>query len=478
MSQTVIVFQDENILAAGGREGLKPHIQDTYKIELSGYGDPFERWKGGLKKLKEETKELKQVRLVLPSSMCQVKSMRLPFARGKELDAMVRRQMQESFRSEVIDYAVIQSDSRKGVTLVGAGVEKDVLKQFLDICRELGIGVGSVAAPMEGIQRVLGEQKESRERTAIFLFFEEDGLTSILMEKGQYKYSGRNRLFAEPGTVDFGTEVMQHVSGILQFQMASKGEEVITDLYYAGCGKEDFEFSLEELHAPKLKMHPFGDLTGVRMPPGEEASDWLLCIGAMMCGIRGRRSMNLAASYMIGESKGADTKTGIRKPVFLAAAIFVVCAAIFAVVWVRNLSMERKVRETEAWIGKTETSRQYQQALICERQAIRTRQTVQEIEQLQKNLAAYPKFDSQTIPVIEGAGRGIALKIRKYDAATGALTFDANSQDVIDIPGYIMDLAGTGLFHKVDYTGYTYQDGIYTLSLVCIMDSPRTGGTE
>lgn len=32
MSQTVIIFQDESILAVDGKEGLKPQIQRTYKI--------------------------------------------------------------------------------------------------------------------------------------------------------------------------------------------------------------------------------------------------------------------------------------------------------------------------------------------------------------------------------------------------------------------------------------------------------------
>lgn len=147
---------------------------------------------------------------------------------------------------------------------------------------------------MEAIQRILSEQKAGSGRTAIYLFFEEEGLTSILMENGQYKYSGRSRLFAEPGTLDFGTEIMRNVSGILQFQTASKSEAVVTDLYYAGCEAEDFEVSIEDLHTLNLTVHAFGEIDGVHMPVGHRTSDWLLCIGAMMNGVRGRRSMNLA----------------------------------------------------------------------------------------------------------------------------------------------------------------------------------------
>ncbi len=477
MSRTVIIFQDENILAANGKEGLRPQLQEVYRVELKGYGDPFARWADGLEELAAEVDELKRVRLLLPSSMCKEKSMRLPYAKGKELDALVKREMQEGFRSEIVDYAVIESDPRQGVSLVGAGVEKDVLKRFLTMCGKLDIEVSSVAAPMEGIQRVIGEQKAGKGRTAIFLFFEEEGLTSILMENGQYKYSGRNRLFSEPGTLDFGTEIIRNVSGILQFQMASKEKTAVTDLYYAGCRREDFEVSLEELGALNLAVHPFGELAGVGIPMGEKTSDWLLCIGAMMCGIRGMRSMNLAASYISEESRKSDTGKGFFRQALPVAAVFALCAILFAAVQVRNLSLEYRIHRTDDWIRETAASAGYRQAKADERQAQQIEQTVREIERLQKNLATYPRFDAETLADLEGARGGFSLQIRSYDAGSGVLVFDASGQEVIDIPEYIMSLEGTDLFHKVGYTGYTYRDGIYTLSLVCVMDGSGTGGT-
>ena len=47
-----------------------------------------------------------------------------------------------------------------------------------------------------------------------------------------------------------------------------------------------------------------------------------------------------------------------------------------------------------------------------------------------------------------------------YDAATGALQFDAQSGSVIGTFRAVMCLQKTGLFRKVDYTGYTYEDGV------------------
>ena len=38
----------------------------------------------------------------------------------------------------------------------------------------------------------------------------------------------------------------------------------------------------------------------------------------------------------------------------------------------------------------------------------------------------------------------------------------------------MLKLQKTGLFRKVDYTGYTYEDGVYVLSLNCILQGKET----
>ena len=70
----------------------------------------------------------------------------------------------------------------------------------------------------------------------------------------------------------------------------------------------------------------------------------------------------------------------------------------------------------------------------------------------------------------------IGMLITDFDAQTGILTFDANSPAVIDVSGYILRLQETGLFHTVDYTGYKFEDGWYTLSLSCTLEGREYGG--
>ena len=64
-------------------------------------------------------------------------------------------------------------------------------------------------------------------------------------------------------------------------------------------------------------------------------------------------------------------------------------------------------------------------------------------------------------------GQDMEVKIQTMDMETGTLTFNAVSRKVIDIPVYVQKLEDTGLFYSVDYTGYSYNDSVYTLMLTC-----------
>ena len=70
------------------------------------------------------------------------------------------------------------------------------------------------------------------------------------------------------------------------------------------------------------------------------------------------------------------------------------------------------------------------------------------------------------------------VKIKSMDAQSGLLSFQAESADVIDIPSYINKLTQTGLFSSVDYSGYQYNDGKYSLDLSCVLAAENAGGDK
>lgn len=111
MSQTVIVFEEDCILAAAGREGRNPVVSEVRRIELQGQGDTFARWQQALNRLKTEWKADK-VRLVLPANLCSTRVLTLPYSRGRQLLQMAQKEVADSFGNETADFSVLYSEKK------------------------------------------------------------------------------------------------------------------------------------------------------------------------------------------------------------------------------------------------------------------------------------------------------------------------------------------------------------------------------
>lgn len=469
MNQTVIVFSEDCILAASGREGKYPALSGVKKIGLQMQGDSFERWGQALKELPQEWKT-GQAHLVLPVSMCSSRVLKLPYAKGKQLADMASKEMADSFRNEVADYSIVSEDKKNGVDICVGGVDSGQLDSFCSICADAGIAVGSMSIPMEGYLHILQQLDSYYNRTAIYLFFEEGSMMSVLCQDGRYLYSGRSRLFSEPGTLDFGTEIVRSVSGILQFYASEKRENPITDVYYVGCPAGDFEVSVEGIENMNLKTAPMAVSEKISVPPGQKAADWIPCIGAMMKNSRAEKRIDLYRANKKFSEKG-EKQQGIGKHLLFPAAVFILCMIPTIIFFILNRITLNEIQKKQEWIASEEVQSQYNQAMDLERQLADIESSIAAVELTSQNLSVYPELSNDILRQIENAGgAGIECRITGYDASTGVLTFQAESRKVIDVPDYILKLKDSGLFHTVNYTGYDYDNEWYTLSLSCAME--------
>ena len=168
--------------------------------------------------------------------------------------------------------------------------------------------------------------------------------------------------------------------------------------------------------------------------------------------------------------------------ILAATCSLAVPVALFLVLWRRdarrlaadNQASEARERDASSRLAVAEARlAAAEQALSAEKE-LRQRYEGQ-VQALTDALATYPQVDSALISRIGAAGGAeVSMSLTGYDADTGALRFDAQSTSVIDIPGYVLKLQSLGLFRKVDYTGYTYEDGMYVLSLNCILQGKET----
>ena len=173
--------------------------------------------------------------------------------------------------------------------------------------------------------------------------------------------------------------------------------------------------------------------------------------------LRANKELDLLRSYR-RLSRGSKGQTGLLHSFYTPIAVcLVVCAAVWCVFLQMNSSLSHRTDDINNWLNDPTVIEQYNEAA--------------EKQQHNDNLVqGLQQVDSALMSKIGAAGGAqVSMVLTGYDAATGALQFDAQSGSVIDIPSYVLKLQKTGLFRKVDYTGYTYEDGVYVLSLNCIL---------
>lgn len=335
--------------------------------------------------------------------------------------------------------------------------------------------VTSVTVPMEGYLRLLAQQKKYRKMTAVFLLFEEGTVTSILLKNGRYHYSTRSRIFSEPGTTDFGTEIVRNLSGIMQFYASQKAEAPITHVVFAGCAEDDFSVALDGILTLGLTAEHLELGSGYGLPQ-EEGEQWMLCIGAMITGKKKDWNLNLLKESAQVQVRKNDE---LLRHLLIPAVTFGVCAVLSIGVTAWNSVTSARIRSLERWMEDETVQSQYTEAEALQKQSDDLRTSMYQAAQTTQNLATYPDLTDEMIrEITDAGGSDLTVEIRSMDMDTGTLGFNAVSGNVIDIPGYIKKLQDTGLFSSVDYTGYTYDNDQYALSLVCTLKGIEAGGEQ
>lgn len=475
MSDTVLVLQDESILAATGKMGRTPKIENVCRIPIEGYGDAFGQWKEALRKYNQQYHP-DSVKLVLPASYSSSRMTQIPYATGRQLTKMAEKVMaDQSMEDAVYDYAVVQADKKKGTSLCCGGVDANVIATLVGMCSELQIKVKDITIPMEGYLKVLAQAKAYKNKTAIFLIFEENSVTSILFQEGVYLYSTRSRIFSERGTLNFGTEIVRSISGIMQFYSTTNSMVPITDVYYAGCNADDFEVSIEGIQNMNLQVAPMQ--VEIPVTAGQKAEDWLNCIGALITDKK--KSINLYHIWNANAKEELIEKKNIGKHILFPAITFAVCLAAWGGVVFLNHTTSNEIDEINSWIEDDDVQEEYKAADALKKQSDTLATAISQVDQMKQNLATYPDLTAEMIAkIVDVGGSDMQVSIRTMDAETGTLTFNATSKKVIDIPTYVSKLRGTGLFSSVDYSGYNYEDEEYSLVLSCVLKGAETGGEK
>lgn len=480
MMTTVVALREEEIQVAVGQAGAKPQVQGLYSAPAPGGGP--EAWSLALEKLwKERDLPRKDITLVLPHVALSVKTVPVPANLSeKQRNELARHELQtrETSHGDMIAGCLPLGKDKEGrLSLFCAGGHRDEVGQYLDLMQGVGLKVSRITAPMAGYLKVLDAIDEGG--SSIWLLFEESSVLSLLIEEGRCSYATRSRIFSEPGTVDFGTEITRNVSGTLQFQAANRSGHTAQRVFYAGCPDDIFEACQAGIESLGLAAAPLPGGKLVNDLPGKQKlSDWLDCVSGL---VTVKQDMDLYRPYRKGGGKVAGKKKEGLTTFYLPVAItLAVCLVASLAVIGSNVFLSHKESRIQDWLDDPAVIEQHDKAVQKQTVYDQLMEDIREVNGLTQALGTYPTLDRTLNSRIQVAGGGqVSAQLTGYDAATGVLLFQATSANVIDIPGYVLALQNTGLFQKVQYTGYAYDEGQYVLSLSCVLQGPdQTQGEE
>ena len=283
MNTTVLALQEEQVLAAVGRPGAKPSVQALYRAPAHGGG--MENWERAVGAL-WQTHDLptRGITLVLPDEAVATRTVTAPRMPESRLEELVQHEMRAHDGQPVAaDYLPLGTDADGRQQLFCAACRKETMAGYLAMADRLGLSLGSVTVPMAGRLRLLRAMPSLQSMTFVCLCFEGSSVLSLLVENGAYRYSSRSRVFSEPGTLDFGTEITRSVSGTMQFHTTGRPASPLTDVFYAGCPDDDFEVCLAGIRELGLRVSRLPECPACRaLPTGERLSDWLGCAEALI----------------------------------------------------------------------------------------------------------------------------------------------------------------------------------------------------
>ena len=283
MNTTVLALQEEQVLVAVGKSGAQPSVQALYSAPAHGGG--MENWEKAIGALWQQHRlPTRGITLVLPDEAVATKTITAPSMPVNKLEELVRHEMRpREDQLAAADYVPLGTDAEGRQQLFCAACRKETMAGYLAMADRLGLRLGSVTVPMAGRLRLLRAMPSLQSMTFVCLCFEGSSVLSLLVENGAYRYSSRSRVFSEPGTLDFGTEMTRSVSGTMQFHTTGRPASPLTDVFYAGCPDDDFEVCLAGIRELGLRVSRLPECPAFRaLPNGERLSDWLGCAEALI----------------------------------------------------------------------------------------------------------------------------------------------------------------------------------------------------
>ena len=417
----------------------------------------------------------KNVELVINSSQFVLKQISMPKMKEKRIRENLPMEFADvtGMTDPIIDYAVEPGKNGKMISMHTVMVERSFVQGYISLFSSIGITLNAVRVARICVINALRTMEQFKNKTCIILRMDGSVINSSLWSNGTSVYATQKRVFSDPGTEQFGSEIARVISNTIQFASTQNLPQGIKEAYLAGVEDEAFDIYSQvmqelDMGVMLMRMEPESH---IRVKKNVDVPFWdcLPQIGNMLTL---RSDMNLVAQAR-KKTKTRKEPVKWKRYVAVPAVLLVISATVTAVMYNIKQDRQRQLDEINAYLNDPANLAICQQSDLLEMlNQILTRR-IECIDSVTEIMDSYPHMNGKVVDQIQVcAGKHrVDLKVKSYVAETGTLSVDAQAKNVTLINQFIDELETTGLFDAIEYTGYETdeKDQVYTINVICYL---------
>lgn len=389
--------------------------------------------------LKKIRNKLGQVTLIVDSSNIMVKRIQAPKLPKKKLLGLVKSEFDLGDDYEYVYDMNVLNKGKTENSILGCAVPKDFLEKYINAFAQAKIRVLRIDVAINGVIKYINKIQTFKGKTFLINIAFGNTLLSLLFEDGIYRLSNRNRMFNEPGTEAYITELYTKFSTMVQFSKSQKTEKEITQSYYIGIDGKTMRSYINYVRENDAM---------ITVESFKDSDKNMEYIYPLMGDFVNKEDMNLKSIQKISKKAAKNNKS-----ILIKAAVLLLVFAPFAYFGYRygveNEKVETEIAVLEKYI---ETKRAANEA--AGQTVLDNDQVIDELTQYSWVVENVENSKYVTSEFLSDVYGGINVDTLDYTEASGDLKITGTATSQAALVNYSAALREEGYSDAQYYSGY------------------------